>query len=136
MKKITTTLVATILFIVSHAQTVTYKVTQAKTLVYNDNYEEWIAVDSTYPSEMYAFFENKKIKITDEAHSDYIVYGDPELKKKPTYVTSKWKAIDEKQRDCIIMLQIINPEDKKYKTNILYVMYKSFTFFYVLEPTE
>jgi hypothetical protein len=136
MKKITITFVLSILFIGSQAQNLTYRITQTKTLSYSDYNEEWIAMDSSYPSEMYAFFNDKKIKITDAANSNYVIYGSAEKKTKPTYVTSKWSAIDEKQRDCIIMLQIINPGDKDYQKNILYIMYKSLTFLYVIEPTE
>lgn len=135
MKKAAITLLATILFISTHAQSLTYHVSEVKTLSYSDYHNEWIAIDSTYPSAMSAFLNDNSIQITDQSHSNYTLYGYPEKKAKQTYVTSKWSAIDEKNRNCVVMLQIINPGDKKFQKNILYVMYKSLTFLYVIEPT-
>ena len=136
MRKITMAFILSILFMGGHAQSLTYRVVETKTLNYNSYSEEWVTEDSTYPSEMYAFFNDKKIKITDAANSSYFIYGNAEKKTMPTYVTSRWNAVDEKQRDCAIMLQIINPDDKEYRTTILYVIYNKLSFLYIIEPTE
>ena len=136
MKIAAITLIVSIFFVSSHAQNLTYRITETKTLSFSEYNDEWITIDSTYPSAMNAFLNDNSIKITDQSHSNYTMYGFPEKKTKPTYVTSKWSAIDEKKRDCVVMLQIINPGDKDYQKNILYVMYKSLTFLYVIEPTD
>ena len=136
MKKIITTIISLTLFIVAYCQPLKYKVSEVKRLNYDEYTSEWETIDSTFPSEMYAFFNNTRIKVTDKLNSSYVVYGSPEKKTMPNYATAKWSAIDESQRDCIVMLQVVNPDDEEYKKTFLYIVYNTVTLMYIIDPAE
>lgn len=137
MKKITTTIFVTFLSIICYCQSASYKITKTTYLVYNDYWREWTSIDSTYPTEMYAFFDKKKIKITDRSHSNYIVYGEPEIETKDDHTTYTWKAIDEEQRECNIMLERFFDYNKYYyDKSYLFVMYSKTAFLYLIEKEK
>jgi hypothetical protein len=137
MKKITTTLFVTFLSIICYCQSSVYKITKTTYIVYDDYWREWRSIDSTYPSEMYAFFDKKKIKITDKNHSNYVVYGDAEIDTKDDYEIYTWKAIDEEQRDCSIMLKrYLDYRNNYYPKSFLFVVYSKTTFLYTIEAEK
>ena len=120
----------------SFAQSLTYKVTEIKMFNYSSSKDDFIPVDSTYPEGVYAYFDDNKISVNDQCHSNYYLSGRPEIKEYPTYVTSKWNANDESKNDCLVMFQIINPGDNESQVKLLYVMYKKVLLLYKINPVE
>lgn len=137
MKKIKMLFLLMLISIFAYSQSSSYRITKTTIIVYDDYWKEWKSVDSTYPNEMFAFFDNKKIKITDKNHSNYVVYGEAEVEKKIDYTVYTWKAIDEEQRECSIMLKrFLDDNNNYYDKSYLFVIYKKTAFLYLIESDK
>jgi hypothetical protein len=137
MKKIKMILLLMLISIFAYSQSSSYRITKTTILSYDEYWRKWEAIDSTYPSEMFAFFDKKKIKITDRNHSNYVVYGQPEVDKEYDYTVYTWKAIDEEQRECSILLKRFVDENKYYyDKSYLFVMYPKTAFLYLIESDK
>lgn len=112
MKKITTLIIGLLFSVASFSQSFAYKV--LKTTTYEYYYDKWYPKDSTYPSQMFFFIDGRKIKVTDRKNSNYYCYGKVETSRYTSHVSYSWKAIDEEQRDCMIIIKKFFDENGNY----------------------
>lgn len=82
---------------------------------------EWVEKKVSYPEEMYAIFDGKKIKITNNDESFFITYGQPEYNSYAKHRTSTWKAYDKKGENCSVIFKF--PYDKSSNNIVLMIVY-------------
>lgn len=67
---------------------------------------QWINVQTNYPNSIYLIFKDNHIKITNEAHSDYLLFGSAERDETVYYITKTYNCYndDAKLFRCIIFI--------------------------------
>ena len=93
------------------------KVYRASLLVYEN--DSWITKQNVYPKSIMVITKGNSVKITNEAESSYMTYGEMEKKSYETFECYSWDAYDKDGKQC----EIIIKDFYKEKIKVFMVMY-------------
>ena len=125
MKQIKLLLIGLLLSISSFAQQF-YKVLDASYATYTDDYG-WKTQSTNIPKHIFAIFNDRTIKITNEDESLFVTYGEPLIKTYSTHTATIWDAYDKQGRDCTVMIRSSNT------SCVLSIIYNRVSFDYTLK---
>jgi hypothetical protein len=108
MKKIFALLLVTLICFNVNAQNF-YKV--IKCSIHKHINGSWTEIQSNEPEEMYLIINDKNVKITNENHSEYQVYGDMDKQEFGTHDTYSWHAYDKNGKKCEFVMKYMIKED-------------------------
>lgn len=82
--------------------------------------DEWKQVSKFEPQSIFVIIKDAKFKITNEAESTFIVYGEVTYSKHKTHQTYYWQAYDDKGRDCTLFIKTPLDSDNIKELSIMF----------------
>jgi len=133
MKK--ATLLIAMIFTISLAYSQSFfKITRVNVLEYNTYDHKWDTKNTNDPDNMMVIINGAKIKVTDNANSAYMTYGQEEKKIYTDHKATIWSAYDEKGRDCSVIITQYDGYKRFYLTVLYYASDRGYE--YICEPQD
>lgn len=99
---------------------------------YYYQYGEWVKGKTNYPERMFVIIDGYNIKITNEAESRYITYGNPTKNTTSEYESYTWDCYDKDGSQCIFIMK----KYYGYERTVMTFMIDKLALEYIVEPNK
>ena len=97
---------------------------------YYYQYGDWVKGESNYPERMYIILDGYNIKITNDAESKYVTYGNPVKNTTKEYTSQSWNAYDKDGKQCLFIMKSYFG----YERMVMSVLYDKIALEFIVDP--
>ena len=99
---------------------------------YYYRYGEWVKGEVNYPERMFVILDGNNIKITNQAESKYVTYGNPTKSSTSEYTSATWDCYDKEGNQCVFIMK----KYYQYERMVMTFITDNIALEYIVDPSN